>query len=101
MINHHLANSLSGIATIKSFTAEAFEAQRLRFESNEYLERNRRAIRLSSAFSPSIRMVIVSGFIAITVAGGQLAFEGVLDVGAYSVLIFMDAAIALAADETG
>ena len=89
MINHHLANSLSGIATIKSFTAEAFEAQRLRFESNEYLERNRRAIRLSSAFSPSIRMVIVSGFIAITVAGGQLAFEGVLDVGAYSVLIFM------------
>ena len=89
MINHHLSNSLSGIATIKSFTAEDYEAERLRFESNEYVERNLRAIRLSSAFSPLIRMVIVSGFIAITVAGGQLALAGHLDVGAFSVLVFM------------
>ena len=89
MINHHLSNSLSGIATIKSFTAEDFEAERLRIESNEYVERNRRAIRLSSAFSPLIRMVIVSGFVAITIAGGQLAIDGVLDVGAFSVLVFM------------
>ncbi len=89
MINHQLANSLSGIATIKSFTAEAYEAQRLRAESGEYLERNRRAIRLSSAFTPLIRMAIVSGFIAITVAGGQLTLDGALDIGAYSVLIFM------------
>ncbi len=89
MINHHLSNSLSGIATIKSFTAEDYEAERLRYESQEYLERNRHAIRLSSAFTPLIRMLIVSGFIAITVAGGQLVFDGVLDVGAYSVLIFM------------
>ena len=89
MINHQLANSLSGIATIKSFTAEDYEAERLRAESSEYLERNRRAIRLSSAFTPLIRMAIVSGFIAITVAGGQLTLDGVLDIGAYSVLIFM------------
>ena len=89
VINHHLSNSLSGIATIKSFTAEDYEAERLRIESNEYLERNRRAIRLGSAFTPLIRMVIVTGFIAITVAGGQLALDGVLEIGAYSVLIFM------------
>ena len=89
VINHHLANSLSGIATIKSFTAEDFEAERLRFESNEYLERNRRAIRWGSAFTPLIRMVIVTGFIAITVAGGRLALDGLLEIGAYSVLIFM------------
>ena len=31
----------------------------------------------------------MAGFIAITVAGGQLVFDGVLDVGAYSVLVFM------------
>ncbi len=89
VINHHLSNSLSGIATIKSFTAEDYEAERLRIESNEYVERNRRAIRLGSAFTPLIRMVIVTGFIAITVAGGQLALNGVLEIGAYSVLIFM------------
>ncbi len=89
VINHHLSNSLSGIATIKSFTAEDFEANRLRIESQEYLERNRRAILLGSAFTPLIRIVIVTGFIAITVAGGQLALDGSLEIGAYSVLIFM------------
>lgn len=89
LINHQLANSLSGIATIKSFTAEDYEVERLHAESDEYMERNRRAIRLSSAFSPLIRMVIVCGFIAITIAGGQLVFDGVLAVGAYSVLVFM------------
>ena len=89
LINHQLANSLSGIATIKSFTAEDHEVERLHAESDEYMERNRRAIRLSSAFSPLIRMVIVCGFIAITIAGGQLVFDGVLAVGAYSVLVFM------------
>ena len=89
LINHQLANSLSGIATIKSFTAEDYEVERLHAESNEYMERNYRAIRLSSAFSPLIRMVIVCGFIAITIAGGQLVFDGILAVGAYSVLVFM------------
>lgn len=89
LLNHQLSNSLSGIATIKSFTAEDHEVERLREVSNEYVERNRRAIRLSSAFSPLIRMLIVSGFIAITIAGGQMVFDGRLDVGAYSVLVFM------------
>ena len=89
VINQHLSNSLSGIATIKSFTAEDYEAERLRIESSEYLERNRRAIRLGSAFTPLIRMVIVTGFIGITVAGGKLALDGALEIGAYSVLIFM------------
>lgn len=89
MISHQLSNSLSGIATIKSFTAEDFEAERLRGESKEYVDRNSRAIILSSAFTPMIRMIIVSGFIAITIAGGQLVFDGVLEIGAYSVLIFM------------
>lgn len=89
MLNHQLANSLSGIATIKSFTAEDHEIERLRTASNAYQETNRSAIRLSSAFSPLIRMIIVSGFIAITIAGGQMAVDGVLAVGVYSVLVFM------------
>jgi len=38
---------------------------------------------------PLIRMVIVVGFIAIMYFGGLLVFNGQLNVGAYSVLIFM------------
>ncbi|MGJ3238238.1 MAG: ABC transporter ATP-binding protein [Anaerolineae bacterium] len=88
ILNSQLSNNLSGIATIKSFTAEAHEVQRITGDSNDYQEANKSAILLSSAFSPLIRMAIVAGFIAIMVFGGQLALSGALNVGLYSVLIF-------------
>lgn len=89
LLNGQLANNLGGIATIKSFTAEAHELQRISGLSDDYRISNREAIRLSSAFVPLIRMVIVMGFIAILVFGGQLALSGGLNVGVYSVMVFM------------
>ncbi len=89
ILNGYLANNLSGIATIKSFTAETYEVERICQESIIYQERNARAINLSSAFVPLIRMLIVVGFMAILVYGGQMALEGQLNVGVYSVLVFM------------
>lgn len=89
VINHQLSNNLSGIATIKSFTTEQSEIERITASSHEYRVRNSRAIVLSSAFSPMIRMVIVMGFVAIMVFGGQLVLDGKLEVGLYSVLVFM------------
>jgi ATP-binding cassette subfamily B protein len=89
ILNGQLSNNLSGIATIKSFTAEAHEVERVGEESNIYRNRNRQAITLSAAFVPMIRMVIVAGFLAIMVFGGYLALDGTLNVGVYSVLIFM------------
>jgi ATP-binding cassette subfamily B protein len=89
VLNGQLANNLSGIATIKSFTAEDHEEARIRQESEAYGQSNRRAIALSSAFVPLIRMIIATGFLSILVFGGQLATRGELNVGAYSVLVFM------------
>ena len=89
ILNSQLSNNLSGIATIKSFTSERHEVERMRAESDIYRQRNKDAIALSSAFSPLIRMVIVAGFIAIMVFGGRLALDGTLNIGAYSVLVFM------------
>ena len=84
-----LANNLQGIATIKSFTAEEREVERVRSHSDDYRASNRTAIRLSSAFSPLIRMVIVVGFLATLIYGGHLTLEDKLDVGAYSLLVFL------------
>ncbi|MCB0193815.1 MAG: ABC transporter ATP-binding protein [Anaerolineae bacterium] len=89
VLNSQLANNLGGIATIKSFTAEEYEVSRVAKESDRYQQTNRDAIKLSSAFVPLIRMVIVIGFIAIMVFGGQMALNGTLNVGIYSVLVFM------------
>jgi ATP-binding cassette, subfamily B, bacterial len=88
-LSSRLANNLGGIATIKSFTAEQREAERLKASSEAYVEANRRAIRISSAFIPIIRMAILAGFLATFTVGGMMALKGELNVGAYGVLVFL------------
>ena len=84
-----LANNLGGIATIKSFTAEDREIDRVAAESDEYRLANRSAIALSSAFSPLIRVAILIGFTATLVWGGILTLDDRLAVGAYSTMVFL------------
>jgi len=88
-INSLLANNLGGIATIKAFTAEGRETERITVESNRYRTANAAAIRLSSAFSPLIRVAILVGFTATLVWGGFLVLDGQLSVGLYSVMVFL------------
>jgi ATP-binding cassette, subfamily B, bacterial len=84
-----LANNVSGIATIRSFTAEERETGRVEEASQGYRESNGRAIKLSSAFIPLIRMAILAAFTITLVVGGQAALNGSLDVGLFSVLVYM------------
>jgi ATP-binding cassette subfamily B protein len=84
-----LANNVSGIATIRSFTAEERESDRVAVASGAYREANRRAIKLSSAFIPLIRMAILAAFTVTLVVGGRAALEGSLEVGVFSVLVYM------------
>ena len=89
ILNGYLANNLGGMATIKSYTAEAHELGRIEQESHIYQQKNEHAIALSAAFVPVIRMIIAAGFSAILVGAGLLAVDGYLNVGAYSILVFM------------
>ncbi|HCF28297.1 MAG TPA: ABC transporter [Cyanobacteria bacterium UBA11049] len=89
LINARLANNLSGMMTIKSFTAEEYESLRVAEESEAYQQSNRRAIALSAAFVPLIRMIILAGFTALLLFGGMEAIAGRMSVGTYSVLIFL------------
>jgi len=89
LLNGQLANNLTGITTIKSFTAESYEIQRIRAQSEAYRQSNRRAIALSAAFVPLIRILILLGFIGILIYGGMEAVAGRLAVGTYSVLVFL------------
>ena len=84
-----LANNLGGISTIKAFGAEEREAARVEADSNAYRETNRRAIALSSAFVPLIRMAILAGFTMTLLVGGKMTIDGHLAVGFFSVLVFM------------
>ena len=88
-LNGQLSNNLTGITTIKSFTSEDYETQRIETQSQAYRQSNRRAIALSAAFIPLIRIVIFLGFIATLFLGGLEVVAGRLSVGTYSVLVFL------------
>jgi ATP-binding cassette, subfamily B, bacterial len=89
LVNSRLANNLSGIATIKSFTAEDYERDRVTVESEAYCRSNRKAIILSAAFVPLIRFVILIGFTATLFLGGMAAASGRLSVGTYGFMVFI------------
>ncbi len=89
LLNSRLSNNLSGIMTIKSFTSEVYEVERLREDSEAYRQSNRKAIALSAAFVPLIRVIILAGFTAILLFGGMDVVNGKLAVGTYSVLVFL------------
>jgi ATP-binding cassette subfamily B protein len=77
------------MTTIKSFGAQAHENRRIGDLSDQYKKANQDVIRLSSAFVPLIRMLIMAGFIAILIFAGFQTLEGEMEVGLYSVLIFV------------
>jgi ATP-binding cassette subfamily B protein len=88
-VSARLNNNLLGLATIKAFATEGFEARHIEQASNQYRSSNRAAIAISSAITPVIRMAILSGFTATLLYGGWLTLHGKLAVGAYSVLVFL------------
>jgi ATP-binding cassette, subfamily B, bacterial len=89
LLNSRLANNLGGITTIKSFTTEAYELDRVRYDSEAYQQSNRRAIRVSAAFVPSIRMAVLFSFTMTLLSGGLAVLNGGLGVGTYSILIYL------------
>ncbi|MBX9899454.1 MAG: ABC transporter ATP-binding protein/permease [Burkholderiaceae bacterium] len=88
-VSARLNNNLLGLATIKAFATENFEAKHIGEASDQYRMANARAIAVSAAITPVIRMAILAGFTATLVYGGWLTLHGELAVGAYSVLVFL------------
>ena len=88
-VSARLNNNLLGLATIKAFATEHIEKNHIAEASNQYREANAKAIAISSAITPIIRMAILAGFTATLVYGGWLTLHGQLAIGAYSVLVYL------------
>lgn len=89
LISDRLANNLSGIATIKSFTAENYERDRVYQESDAYRQSNQRVINLSAAFQPLQRLFILMGFVVTLYFGGWAVLQGHLSVGTYGFMVYI------------
>ena len=88
-ISARLTSNISGIATIKAFSAELFEARVVSGLSMDYVDSNKSAIRVSSAFTPIIRMAILCGFVATLILAGLKTINGELAVGSFGILVFL------------
>ncbi len=88
-LNAAIVNNLMGIQIIKSLMTFSFEKQSVGKMSQEYQQENIRAISISSAFNPLIRMGVLAGFLGTMLIGSYMALNGTLEVGSYSVLVFL------------
>ena len=88
-LSSSIFNNLLGIITIKGFTAEQYETQKILKMSENYQFKNQEAIKLSSAFIPIVRMGVLTGFIGTMIIGSIYAIKGIIAVGSFSVLVFL------------
>ena len=89
VISSYILNNIIGIVTIKSFNSEQRESERIKMASADYMNFNHKAIRLSSAFVPIVRMGVLSGFLGTMIIGSFLAISGSIQIGSYGVLVFL------------
>jgi len=88
-LSSSIFNNLLGIITIKGFTAEQYETQKILKMSQNYQLKNQDAIKLSSAFIPIVRMGVLTGFIGTMIIGTIYTIQGNIAVGSFSVLVFL------------
>ncbi len=88
-LSSSIFNNLLGISTIKSFASEDKESHRLEDLSHNYLDKNKRAIKLSSAFVPVVRMGVLSGFLVTMVMGSLMALNKEITAGEFAMLLFL------------
>ena len=89
LLGSRISGVISGVITIRAAGAEDHQIEKVRRQSQLYNETNQRAIRLSSAFVPIIRMGVLSGFLFTLVLGGHQTLEGTMSPAAYTVLVFL------------
>ena len=88
-ISTTLTRNILGLMTIKTYTTEKYEKNRLSEASQDYQKANYDTIRISAMITPIIRMFVLTGFLFTMLIGGYLTIGGTMNVGVFSMLIFL------------
>lgn len=88
-LGEKLSGVITGVVTIRASVAEDAMVENISRASQGYIDANREAIRLSSAFVPIIRMAVLAGFLVTLVLGGLKTLDGSLAPAAFTVLVFL------------
>ena len=75
--------ALSGVRVVRAYRQEAAELERFGRANREYLERNRRLVRLQGFFYPSMSLFLGLGALLVLWFGSRAVIEGRLTVGGF------------------
>ena len=75
--------SLSGVRVVRAYRQEAAEMERFGLANREYLERNRRLVRLQGLFYPSMSLFLGLGALLVLWFGSRAVIDGRLTVGGF------------------
>jgi len=75
--------ALSGVRVVRAYRQEAAEMERFGRANREYLERNRRLLRLQGFFFPSMSLLLGLGALLVLWLGSRAVIEGRLTVGGF------------------
>ncbi len=85
-----LHDNVAGLATIAAFNTADTETARVAEASEQHLESEREATRLSALYVPTLQMIVGGGFLTTLVKGGSLVNEGRLSPGGFNVMGFTE-----------
>ncbi len=85
----YLSGVIQGVITIRASVAEKACVAKVEQASQSYISANQKAIKLSSAFVPIIRMAVLAGFLVTLVIGGLQTLEGDMSPAVFTVLVFL------------
>jgi ATP-binding cassette subfamily B protein len=80
-LSARVQENLSGLRVVRAYAREDWEEAQLAVANDEYVARNRRLIRWSSAFHPLLQGLVGIGFVAVLWYGGRLVLRGGITIG--------------------
>lgn len=88
-LSEKLSGVIGGVTTIRAAVAEKAMVDTITKASEDYIVANRKAIKMSSAFVPIIRMAVLAGFLITLVVGGLQSLDGELSAAAFTMMVFL------------
>lgn len=82
-LSTRVQESLSGARVVRAHAREAFEVESFEGVNAEYVGRNKKLIRWTTAFHPLLQLLVGLGFVAVLWYGGMRVWQGRISVGEF------------------
>jgi ATP-binding cassette, subfamily B, multidrug efflux pump len=82
-ISARVQENLAGVRVVRAFTREDAELENFKRMNHEYVERNRKLIRLTATFYPALHALIGIMFVIVFFLGGRKMIAGTMTIGAF------------------